>query len=52
MSKGKSISVDLDDMIDAGIKAVDLFKIANEDLIRREHLKQFLAAALAKGCKR
>lgn len=37
----------IDDAIDAGIKAVDLYNIASDDLITRKHLRTFLEAAFA-----
>ncbi len=42
---GKPTS-DLDKMIDAGIKAVDLYEVARDDIITRSHLKTFLKAAI------
>ncbi len=38
--------VDLDKMIDAGIKAIDLYAIARDDIITKAQLKKFLKAAL------
>jgi hypothetical protein len=36
----------IDKAIDAGIKASDLYAIANEDIIRREDVREFFKAAL------
>jgi len=33
--------------VTAGIEAIDLFKIAQDDVLRRAHLLEFLRAALA-----
>ena len=40
---------DLDAMVDAGIKAVDLYAIARDDVLTRSQLKAFLKAALERG---
>lgn len=36
----------LENMINAGIKAADLYEIAKVDILRRDHLRRFLRAAI------
>jgi hypothetical protein len=39
---------DVSRAIDAGLKVVDLYEVANEDVISRDTLHKFMRAALAR----
>ena len=47
MTKKPMSVIKLDNMVTAGLRAIDLFAIAREDILLREHLRTFLKAALA-----